>query len=147
MTDDKQEQLLALTADIVASHVANNNVSVSDIGSLIDNVHRSLTGLGSAFTAAPEERKPAVSVRSSVKPDHVICLNCGTKLKMLKRHLSTEHGQTPAEYRAHWNLPADYPIVAPNYAEARRAIAMKVGLGRKNGQPAPKRRGRGTAKS
>jgi len=134
---DMTETLITLTSDIVAAHVSNNSVSVDDVPALIANVYGALAGLG----AAPEEEEkpePAVSVRASVKSDHLVCLEDGKKMKMLKRHLMTEHGMTPAEYRARWNLPADYPMVAPDYAEKRRTLAKEIGLGRKPGQ----RRGR-----
>ncbi|MBD3760986.1 MucR family transcriptional regulator [Rhizorhabdus sp.] len=128
MADDT---LLDLTADIVASHVANNNVAVGDIPGLIKSVHGALQGLGKV-TAEPEpELKPAVPIRSSVKPDYIVSLESGKKMKMLKRYLHTSYGMTPADYRKKWGLPADYPMVAPNYAEQRKALAVKIGLGRK----------------
>lgn len=130
---DSKEMLITLTADIVAAHVANNDVDVDAVPSLIQNVFGALSGLGNevAEEAKPE---PAVSVRTSVKNDHIVCLEDGKKMKMLKRHLMTDHGMTPAEYRARWNLPADYPMVAPAYADKRRDLAKKIGLGRKPGQ-------------
>lgn len=135
MTDDDAVTLMTLTAEIVASHVANNSVAVADLPTLIGNVHAALAGLGSAVEAAPVEvQKPAVSVRASVKPDTLICLEDGKKFKTLKRHLRVDHGMTPEAYRAKWNLPADYPMVAPDYAETRRAMAKKIGLGRKPGE-------------
>jgi predicted transcriptional regulator len=134
---DLSETLITLTSDIVAAHVSNNNVGVDEVPALIQNVYGALASLGAApqVEAKPE---PAVSVRSSVKNDHIVCLEDGKKMKMLKRHLMTDHGLTPAEYRARWGLPADYPMVAPDYAEKRRALAKEIGLGRKPGQ----RRGR-----
>lgn len=137
LENDMKEMLITLTADIVTAHVANNNVEVADLPSLIQNVHGALAGLGtgSVEEAQPE---PAVSVRSSVKPGHIVCLECGKKMKMLKRHLSTDHGLSIDDYRARFNLPADYPMVAPDYAEKRRELAKKIGLGRQPGQ----RRGR-----
>lgn len=139
MTDtaDVSSTLITLTADIVAAHVANNSVSVTDIPTLIGNVHSALAGLGSAPEPVAPPARPAVSVRASVKPEYVICLEDGKKLKMLKRHLMTHYQMTPADYRAKWNLPADYPMVAPNYAEQRRALAHKIGLGRKAKTVAP----------
>ncbi len=132
---DMRETLITLTADIVAAHVSNNSVSVSDIPGLIENVHRALNSLTPGEAAAvPELPEPAVSVRASVKPDYIICLEDGKKLKMLKRHLMTHYNMTPEEYRARWNLPADYPMVAPNYAATRRELAKKIGLGRKPGK-------------
>jgi len=134
---DVTEMLITLTSDIVTAHVANNNVEVEALPALIENVYGALSGLGkTAAVEAPPE--PAVSIRSSVKSDHVVCLEDGKKMKMLKRHLMTDHGMTPEEYRERWNLPADYPMVAPDYAEKRRELAKKIGLGRKPGQ----RRGR-----
>lgn len=131
---DMTETLVTLTSDIVAAHVSNNSVSVEDIPTLISNVHSALAGLGSSKAVSQVTPDPAVSVRSSVKKDHIVCLDCGKKMKMLKRHLSTEHGMTPDEYRARWNLGADYPMVAPDYAATRRDLAVKIGLGRKPGQ-------------
>lgn len=137
LENDTNEMLITLTSDIVTAHVANNNVDVADLPPLIQSVYGALAGLG--VTEQVEERpEPAVSVRASVKNDHVVCLEDGKKMKMLKRHLMTDHGMTPDEYRARWNLPADYPMVAPDYAEKRRELAKKIGLGRKPGQ----RRGR-----
>ncbi len=131
---DMSETLITLTSDIVAAHVSNNSVAVEDVPALITNVYGALSGLGQG-SAAPEVRPdPAVSVRSSVKKDHIVCLDCGKKMKMLKRHLNTEHGMTIDQYRARWDLPADYPMVAPDYAETRRDLAVKIGLGRQPGQ-------------
>lgn len=131
---DMTETLITLTSDIVAAHVSNNNVAVDEVPLLISTVYGALAGLGGGAPAPVEALEPAVSVRSSVKKDHVVCLDCGKKMKMLKRHLSTEHGMTPDEYRARWNLGADYPMVAPDYAATRRDLAVKIGLGRKPGQ-------------
>jgi len=128
---DAKETLITLTSDIVAAHVSNNNVNVEDLPSLITNVYGALAGLGGAPVVEEEKPDPAVSVRASVKPDYIVCLEDGKKLKMLKRHLMTHYNMTPEEYRARWNLPADYPMVAPNYAEKRRELAKKIGLGRK----------------
>lgn len=123
------ESLITLTADIVAAHVSNNSVAVSDLPLIIQNVHNALAGLGSPVEAPVVKQDPAVSIRSSIKPDHIVCLEDGKKLKMLKRHLMTHYKMTPEDYRAKWNLPADYPMVAPNYAEQRRMLAKKIGLG------------------
>ncbi len=132
---EMHETLITLTADIVAAHVSNNSVAVSDIPSLIENVHRALNGLTAGEVVAEAEMpEPAVSVRASIKPDYIVCLEDGKKLKMLKRHLMTHYNMTPDEYRARWNLPADYPMVAPNYAATRRELAKKIGLGRKPGK-------------
>jgi predicted transcriptional regulator len=132
--DDTVESMVALTADIVAAHVSNNSVAISDIPTLIANVHTALTALVAGPAAAePVKLEPAVPIRSSIKPDYIVCLEDGKKLKMLKRHLMTSYGMTPVEYRAKWGLPADYPMVAPAYASQRRDLAMKIGLGRKPG--------------
>ncbi|HEV7234401.1 MAG TPA: MucR family transcriptional regulator [Sphingorhabdus sp.] len=131
--NDAAELLITLTADIVAAHVSNNSVAVSDVPTLIGNVHSALSGLsgGSSVPAAAPE--PAVPIRTSVKKDYIICLEDGKKLKMLKRHLMTHYGMTPDDYRAKWGLAADYPMVAPAYAETRRALAKAIGLGRAPG--------------
>jgi predicted transcriptional regulator len=136
--NDTKEMLITLTSDIVSSHVANNNVAIEDVPSLINNIYTTLASLGQAEVVAEELPKPAVSIRASLKPDYIICLEDGKKLKMLKRHLMTHYQMTPDDYRQRWGLPADYPMVAPNYAEKRRELAKKIGLGRKPGQ----RRGR-----
>jgi predicted transcriptional regulator len=131
---DLQETFITLTADIVAAHVSNNSVAVSDIPHLIHNVHTALVGLGGPAAVPEVKLEPAVSIRASIKPDYIVCLDDGKKLKMLKRHLMTHYGMTPDDYRAKWGLPADYPMVAPNYAEQRRSLAVKIGLGTKRGK-------------
>jgi predicted transcriptional regulator len=133
-SNDMQETFITLTADIVAAHVSNNSVAVSDIPTLIANVHGALIGLGGPAPVPVVKLEPAVSIRASIKPDYIVCLDDGKKLKMLKRHLMTHYGMTPDEYRTKWGLPADYPMVAPNYAEQRRTLAMKIGLGTKRGK-------------
>ncbi|MBO9375734.1 transcriptional regulator [Sphingomonas histidinilytica] len=125
------ETLIALTADIVSAHVSNNSVAVSDLPQLIQNVHNALASLGDEVAEPEVKQEPAVSIRASIKPDYIVCLEDGKKLKMLKRHLMTHYQMTPEQYRAKWNLPADYPMVAPNYAEQRRSLAKKIGLGTK----------------
>ncbi|WP_298196053.1 MucR family transcriptional regulator [Novosphingobium sp.] len=140
---DLSETLITLTSDIVAAHVSNNSVSVGDLPTLISNVYNALSGLGQAAPVVETPPEPAVSIRSSVKPDHIVCLEDGKKLKMLKRHLMTHYNMTPEQYRARWNLPADYPMVAPDYAEKRRELAKKIGLGRKPGAKAPRGRAKG----
>jgi len=125
------ETLIALTVDIVSAHVSNNSVAVSDLPVLIQNVHGALANLGEVVPEPEPKQEPAVSVRASVKPDYIICLEDGKKLKMLKRHLMTHYQMTPDQYRAKWNLPADYPMVAPDYAAQRRTLAKKIGLGTK----------------
>lgn len=139
--DAAEDMLLTLTADIVAAHVSNNSVAVNDLSTLIQNVHQALSGI-SGGNAAPEEKpQPKVSIRASIKPDYIVCLEDGKKQKMLKRHLMTSHGLTPNEYRAKWGLSGDYPMVAPNYAEQRRTLAKSIGLGTK------RRKTRGAAKA
>jgi len=128
-TIDLSETLITLTADIVSAHVSNNDVAVGDVSGLIQNIHAALSQLGQAAPEPAAKQEPAVSVRASIKPDFIVCLEDGKKLKMLKRHLMTHYQMTPDQYRAKWNLPADYPMVAPNYAEQRRSLAKKIGLG------------------
>ena len=123
------KELIAWTADIVASHVQNNSVAIGDLPQLIKTVHESLAGLSGDSPA--EKPQPAVSVRRSVTPDYIVCLEDGRKLKMLKRHLATAYGMTPEDYREKWGLPADYPMVAPNYAKQRSSLAKKIGLGKR----------------
>ena len=129
------DTLLTLTADIVAAHVSNNSVAVNDLPNLIQNVHQALSGISATSAAAETKPEPKVSIRSSVKPDYVSCLECGKKQKMLKRHLMTNHEMTPADYRQKWGLSSDYPMVAPNYAEQRRKLAKSIGLGTKRRKP------------
>ena len=132
------ESLVTLTADIAAAFVSNNRVATSEVGELISSVHAALIGLGNASSQETAARpEPAVPVRASIKPDYIVCLEDGKKLKMLKRHLMTHYQMTPAQYREKWNLKADYPMVAPNYAETRKALALKSGLGRKPAAKAP----------
>jgi predicted transcriptional regulator len=128
---NQQEHLIELTAGVVSAHVSNNSVAVSDLPTLINNVFTSLAGLGATPEPEVVAPEPAVSIRQSVKPDFIVCLEDGKKLKMLKRHLMTHYQMTPDDYRAKWGLPADYPMVAPNYAEQRRALAKSIGLGNK----------------
>jgi predicted transcriptional regulator len=143
---DLKETLITLTSDIVAAHVSNNDVAVTDVPALITNVYAALANLGETVVVEEPKPQPAVAVRNSVKPDYIVCLEDGKKLKMLKRYLRTNYNMSPEEYRARWGLPADYPMVAPNYAEKRRDLAKKIGLGRKPGTPAPRpRRAKKTA--
>jgi predicted transcriptional regulator len=125
--------LITHTTDIVVSYLANNSIGAEQVPSLILAIHEALLRLGTGSEDEPHP-DPAVSVRSSVQKDHLVCLEDGKKMKMLKRHLMTEHGLTPGEYRARWNLPYDYPMVASDYAERRRDLALQIGLGRKPGQ-------------
>jgi len=128
------EDLITLTADIVSAHVSNNNVAISDLPVLVQRIHGALAALGDDQPPAEAARTPAVSVRASIKPDHLVCLACGRKQRTLKRHLLTAHGLSPAQYRAEFGLPDSYPMAAPEYAEMRREMAKKIGLGRKPGQ-------------
>jgi predicted transcriptional regulator len=130
-TDAAEDTLLTLTADIVAAHVSNNSVAVNDLPNLIQNVHSALSVISRSGTAPEPKPEPKVSIRSSVKPDFIVCLEDGKKLKMLKRHLMTHYNMTPDQYRQKWGLSADYPMVAPNYAEQRRTLAKSIGLGTK----------------
>ena len=133
------DTLIMHTTDIVVSFVANNSIGAQEVSSLIQNVHATLAGLGSGTNEEPRP-DPAVSVRASVKNDHLVCLEDGKKFKMLKRHLMTDHDMPPDEYRARWGLPADYPMVASDYAEKRRDLAKKIGLGRMPGQKRGRRK-------
>ena len=129
-SSDSQFELIAtLTSEIVIAHVSNNRVSSDQLTTLITQVYGALAGLGKEAVNG-EVPEPAVSIRASVKRDRLICLEDGKAMKMLKRHLLTEHGMTPDEYRQRWGLPSDYPMVAPEYAEVRRDLAKKIGLGR-----------------
>jgi predicted transcriptional regulator len=130
---DMNETLITLTSDIVAAHVSNNSVAVGELATVITSVYGALAGLGQAVVVEEKAPEPAVSIRSSIKPDYITCLEDGKRLKMLKRHLMTHYNLTPDQYRARWGLAADYPMVAPNYAEKRRELAKKIGLGRKPG--------------
>ena len=133
MTAGTQGEFIELTAQIVAAYVSRNVIQVADLPNLITTVRQSLANLGQPqeqAEVAAEPLKPAVSIKKSVTPEYIICLEDGKKLKMLKRHLASSYGMTPDEYRAKWNLPADYPMVAPNYAKQRSDLALKLGLGR-----------------
>ena len=129
-SNQSHSELLALTADIVSSHFSNNNVPPREVPSVIERVYSTLAKLGAPVDVPTVRQQPAVSIRASVKPDFIVCLEDGMKLKMLKRHLSTRYDMSPDQYRAKWGLPADYPMVAPNYAEQRRSLAKSIGLGR-----------------
>ncbi len=128
MTDNR---LIELTADIVSAHVSNNNTAAADVPALIQSVFAALTNAETPAPAEPVKAEPAVPVRLSVKQDYIVCLEDGKKLKMLKRYLRTNYDMTPEQYRAKWDLPRDYPMVAPAYAEQRRGLAQAIGLGRK----------------
>jgi predicted transcriptional regulator len=134
------EAVLRLTAQIVAAHVEHNTVQAEALPSLIEKVYQTLRDVGQAPVEAAKP-VPAVPVKQSIKPDFLVCLEDGKKLKMLKRHLMTAYNMTPAQYRARWGLPADYPMVAPSYAKVRSSLAKKIGLGRKQGAASARRRG------
>ena len=136
-----QSDVLRMAVDIVSAYVANNPVAANEVSHVINTVYGALNSLnGQGAMGGGEPPKPAVSIRRSVTPDYIICLEDGKKLKMLKRHLRAAYNMTPDEYRVKWNLPADYPMVAPNYARQRSNFAKKIGLGRKKGQKMPRRR-------
>ena len=144
-TDEKStvssESVLGMAANIVSSYVSHNALPADQIPELIKTVYTSLHGVQSPSAEIVEEaQKPAVSVRRSITPDYIICLEDGKKLKMLKRHLRTTYGMSPEDYRAKWNLPSDYPMVAPNYAKQRSEFAKKIGLGRKKASGGRKQR-------
>lgn len=141
------DSLFERVTDIVSAHVSNNSVAMSDLPGLIESVYNSLSSLGKPAEPVEEIRTPAVSVRSSVKPDSLTCLDCGAKMKMLKRHIRTDHGLSPEEYRLRWSLSATYPMVAMDYADKRRALAVSAGLGRKPGQTLKKIKAASKAKS
>jgi predicted transcriptional regulator len=125
-------ELLKMTAQVVASYVGNNMVATGQIPEVIRAIFSTLTSLdGSESGMKANGQKPAVAVKKSITPEHIVCLEDGKRLKMLKRHLRTSYGLTPDEYRTKWGLPSDYPMVAPNYAKQRSAFAKKIGLGRR----------------
>ncbi|MDK2759301.1 MAG: MucR family transcriptional regulator [Blastomonas fulva] len=137
---ENPDTLAALTADIVIAHISNNKLAQAELPQLISAVHKALSSVGKrVVTEQKVIEKPAVSVRASVKPDYLVCLEDGKKMTMLKRHLMVHYGLTPADYRKKWNLPKDYPMVSPNYAKRRSELAVQIGLGRggRGGQPAP----------
>ena len=131
MTEENRQALLPMVTEIVSAHLSNNTVPVGEIPHLISEVYSALTALGQkgGINVAQSTQEPAVPVKKSILPDHIICLEDGKKLKMLKRHLRTVYGLTPEQYREKWNLPADYPMVAPNYAKKRSSLARQIGLG------------------
>ncbi|MGK9231250.1 MucR family transcriptional regulator [Inquilinus limosus] len=126
------DNLVQMTTQIVTSYISRNTVPTDQLGAVIQSIHDALRNVGSApaAAAAAAPAKPAVPIRRSVQPDYIVCLEDGKKLKMLKRHLRTTYNMSPEEYRAKWGLAADYPMVAPNYAEQRSAFAKKIGLGK-----------------
>ena len=137
MNDNSADaRLLVLTAQIVSAHVANNSIQPEALPGLIQSVFKTLVGVDKQI-AVPAKPEPAVPIKRSVFADYIICLEDGKKLKMLKRHLATSFQMTPDQYRERWGLPRDYPMVAPNYAKHRSALAKSIGLGRKPAEPAP----------
>lgn len=130
-SDNGADLLIELTAEIVAAYVSNNSVAANDLPNVISQVHAALGGTTMLVDEVVEKQKPAVTVRRSIQNDYLICLEDGQKYKSLKRHLMTHHGLTPEQYREKWELPADYPMVAPAYAEARSKLAKEMGLGQK----------------
>lgn len=137
---EEKSEIIEMTADIVSAYVGNNSVAATDLPTLIQSVHRALAGVASGTEvaeAAPKE--PAVPIKRSITPEYLICLEDGRKFKSLKRHLRTKYNMSPEEYRAKWNLPKDYPMVAPNYAKARSDLAKQMGLGQGGRQAARKR--------
>ncbi len=132
--------LIELTSDIVSAHLSNNTVSVDDVPSLITQVFGALSTCGQSEEKEEVRPEPAVSIRASVKPDYIVCLEDGKQLKMLKRYLMTNYSMTPEQYRERWSLPSDYPMVAPNYAEKRRELAKQIGLGHKPGVRKPRKK-------
>lgn len=136
-----RDDILRMAVDVVAAYVSKNALPAGQIPEIIQTVYNSLNSLENGGSEVKAEApRPAVPVRRSVTPDHIVCLEDGKKLKMLKRHLRTTYNMTPDEYRAKWGLPADYPMVAPNYAAQRSDFAKKIGLGRKSSEPAPRQR-------
>ncbi len=132
MTDtDHREELLAYTTEIVSAYVSNNAMARDEVSALIETVFKTLASLDGGAASAVDRPQPAVPIKRSVTPDHIICLEDGKKLKMLKRHLKTAYGMSPEEYRERWGLPSDYPMVAPNYAKQRSRLAKDIGLGTK----------------
>ena len=133
MTEEaNHDTLLSLTTEIVSSHLSNNTVGANEIPGIIDQVYKTLANINSDGSGAGERPQPAVPIKKSVTPDYLICLEDGKKLKMLKRHLKTAYGMTPDDYKERWGLPADYPMVAPNYAKQRSKLAKEIGLGKKS---------------
>lgn len=127
----EQETIITLTADIVSAHVANNSVALGDVGVLVQSVYDSLSRLAAPAEEAEAKKQPAVSVRASVKPDYLVCLECGKKQKTLRRHLKVAHGLSPEQYRTEFDLPRDYPLISPEYSKRRGEMARSIGLGRK----------------
>jgi predicted transcriptional regulator len=126
---EQSNDLLTLTTEIVAAHVSNNTVALGDLPQLINQIYNSLANIGNAPAAPASRPQPAVSIKKSIQPDYIVCLEDGKKLKMLKRHLKTAYNMSPEAYRERWKLASDYPMVAPNYARQRSRLAKEIGLG------------------
>jgi predicted transcriptional regulator len=135
MSEDSTQNTLEKTTEIVAAFVSKNQTSTADLPALIQAVHRALTGISVAAPEPEPRKEPAVPIRRSITPDHIVCLEDGKTFKSLKRHLRTKYDLSPEDYRAKWGLPKDYPMVAPNYAAARSALAKNMGLGKGGRQP------------
>ena len=148
MEEPSSQIIVEKTSEIVAAFVSNNETTTAELPGLIQAVHRALSGISSAAPEPEPRKEPAVSIRRSVTPDHLVCLEDGRKFKSLKRHLRTKYDMSPEEYRSKWGLPKDYPMVAPNYAAARSALAKNMGLGKGGRQPpkAASARGKRAAK-
>jgi predicted transcriptional regulator len=146
MTEENEQavasnDLLRMSVEIVSAYVSNNSIAATQVPEVISTVYGALTSInGQLGSGNAEAQKPAVSVRRSINPDHIVCLEDGKKLKMLKRHLRAAYGMSPDEYRAKWGLPSDYPMVAPNYALQRSSFAKQIGLGRKKGEKVPRKK-------
>lgn len=139
---EDKSAIIEMTTDIVSAYVGNNSVASADLPSLIQNVHRALTGVATGTeTVEVAPKEPAVPLKRSITPDYLVCLEDGRKFKSLKRHLRTKYNMSPEEYRAKWGLAKDYPMVAPNYAKARSDLAKQMGLGQ-GGRQAAKKKGR-----
>lgn len=142
----ENEDLVVLTADIASSYVASNQIAAEDVGNLVQTIHQALASLGGEPVEEATTYEPAVSVRSSIKPDHLVCLECGAHQKTLKRHLQSAHGLSPAEYRERYGLRSDYPLTAPAYSERRSAMAKAIGLGVGGRKPAKRTPKKATSK-
>lgn len=138
---DERSELVEITASLVAAYVGGNTIAATEVPGLIRSVHKALASVGEEAEPLSTNREPAVSVKRSITPDYLICLEDGRKFKSLKRHLRTQYDLSPEQYRARWDLPKDYPMVAPNYAQARSDLAKQMGLGQGGRKPARKGRG------
>jgi predicted transcriptional regulator len=137
LDQDNEMDIVSIAADIVAAYVSNNQVPVGELPKLIGDIHAALHGIGTPATEPEVKQEPAVAIRKSITSDYIICLEDGKKFKSLKRHIRVHYNLSPDDYRQKWNLPADYPMVAPSYAAIRSAMAKSIGLGRKTAVPTP----------